>query len=159
MYAIKNNDNHEICHHDFNAKIDYVNQVSHDSYFVEFAPDTTPTYLSFCLFHAATLSLLDVLQSVYSNFVSFFVTNLLTYCQVPVAVFPFFASQNIPIKRSPNAAKLLGDFFGPKDNLGAKKAPGGGPWGPQDTRAHERPLPRPDGWWAHEGHLYHLSAL
>ena len=31
MYAIKNNDNHETCHHDFN---------SHDSYFVEFAPTT-----------------------------------------------------------------------------------------------------------------------
>ena len=31
MYAIKNNDNHETCHHDF-----YFH--SHDSYFVEFAP-------------------------------------------------------------------------------------------------------------------------
>ena len=31
MYAIKNNDNHESCHHDFNFQ-------SHDSYFVEFAP-------------------------------------------------------------------------------------------------------------------------
>ena len=38
MYALKNNDNHEIFHHDFNAQIDYVNQISHDSYFVEFAP-------------------------------------------------------------------------------------------------------------------------
>ena len=33
MYAIKNNDNHETCHHDF-----YFH--SHDSYFVEFAPTT-----------------------------------------------------------------------------------------------------------------------
>ena len=31
MYAIKNNDNHGTCHHDFNFQ-------SHDSYFVEFAP-------------------------------------------------------------------------------------------------------------------------
>ena len=31
MYAIKNNDNHETCHHDFNFH-------SHDSYFVEFVP-------------------------------------------------------------------------------------------------------------------------
>ena len=38
MYAIKNNDNHETCHHDFYFKIDYGNQVWHDSYFVEFAP-------------------------------------------------------------------------------------------------------------------------
>jgi len=33
MYAIKNNDNHETCHHDFYFQ-------SHDSYFVEFAPTT-----------------------------------------------------------------------------------------------------------------------
>ena len=33
MYPIKNNDNHETCHHDFNFQ-------SHDSYFVEFAPTT-----------------------------------------------------------------------------------------------------------------------
>ena len=33
MYAIKNNDNHETCHHDFNFH-------SHDSYFFEFAPTT-----------------------------------------------------------------------------------------------------------------------
>ena len=33
MYAIKNNDNHETCHHDFNFH-------SHDSYFVGFAPTT-----------------------------------------------------------------------------------------------------------------------
>ena len=37
MYAIKNNDNHETCHLDFNFQLDYV---SHDSYFVEFAPTT-----------------------------------------------------------------------------------------------------------------------
>ena len=29
--------------------------------------------------------------------------------------------------------------FGPEDNLGAKEAPGGGPWGPQDTRARQSP--------------------
>ena len=37
MYAIKNNDNHETCHHDFSFQLDYA---SHDSYFVEFAPTT-----------------------------------------------------------------------------------------------------------------------
>ena len=35
MYAIKNNANHETCHHDFNSQLDYA---LHDSYFVEFAP-------------------------------------------------------------------------------------------------------------------------
>ena len=34
-YAIKNNDNHETCHHDFSFQLDYA---SHDNYFVEFAP-------------------------------------------------------------------------------------------------------------------------
>ena len=33
MYAIKNSDNYETCHHDFNFH-------SHDNYFVEFAPTT-----------------------------------------------------------------------------------------------------------------------
>ena len=37
MYAIKNNYNHETCHHDFSFQLDYA---SHDSYFVEFAPTT-----------------------------------------------------------------------------------------------------------------------
>ena len=36
-YAIKNNDNHETCHHDFYFQLDYA---LHDSYFVEFAPTT-----------------------------------------------------------------------------------------------------------------------
>ena len=40
VMTLQNNDNHETCHHDFNAQIDYANQVSHDSYFVEFAPTT-----------------------------------------------------------------------------------------------------------------------
>jgi hypothetical protein len=38
MYAINNNDNQESCHHDFNFQFGYANQVSHGSYFVEFAP-------------------------------------------------------------------------------------------------------------------------
>ena len=39
-YAIKINDNHESCHHDFNVQFDCVNQVSHGSYFFEFTPTT-----------------------------------------------------------------------------------------------------------------------
>src|SRR5918994_1581415 len=37
LYAIKNNDIHETCHHVFNFQLDYA---SHDSYFIEFAPTT-----------------------------------------------------------------------------------------------------------------------
>ena len=40
MYAIKRNDIQETWNHDFNAQIDYVDQVSCDSYFVEFASTT-----------------------------------------------------------------------------------------------------------------------
>ena len=35
LYAIKDNNNHETCHHDFSLQLDYA---SHDNYFVEFAP-------------------------------------------------------------------------------------------------------------------------
>jgi hypothetical protein len=35
IYDINNN---ETCHHDFNIQFGHSNQVSHDSYFVEFAP-------------------------------------------------------------------------------------------------------------------------
>ena len=63
----------------------------------------------------------------------------------------FLVLQNISTKRSPNATKLFGDFFGPEDNLGAKEAPGGGPWGPQDTRVRRRPLARPNGLWGSRG--------
>ena len=38
MYAIKSNNNHETCHHDFSVQLGYVNQVSYNSYFVEFSP-------------------------------------------------------------------------------------------------------------------------
>ena len=40
LYDIKSNDIHETYHHDLNDQIDYVNKVSHDSYFVEFGPTT-----------------------------------------------------------------------------------------------------------------------
>ena len=62
--------------------------------------------------HVVLLSFLDVLQLFYSNFISFFGTNLLIGCPVPVAVFClFFTSQEINIKRSPNTAKLFGDIL------------------------------------------------
>ena len=45
---------------------------------------------------------------------------------MPVVVFcMFFTSQEINIKWSPNAMKLLEDFFGREDIQWAKEAPGG----------------------------------
>ena len=53
-----------------------------------------------------------------SHFISSFGTNLLTWCQVPVAVVcMFFTSQEINIKRSPNATKLHGNFFWTRRNI------------------------------------------
>ena len=50
MYAIKNNYNHETCHHDFNLH-------SHDSYFVEFAP-TIPNDKKFAYVESNKISML-----------------------------------------------------------------------------------------------------
>ena len=50
MYAIKNNDNHETCHLDFNFQ-------SHDSYFLEFAP-TIPNEKNFTYVESRKISML-----------------------------------------------------------------------------------------------------
>ena len=55
MYAIKNNDNHETCHLDFNFQLDYA---SHDSYFVEFAPTTIPNEKKFAYVESNKFSML-----------------------------------------------------------------------------------------------------
>ena len=82
----------------------------------------------------------------YNHFISFFGTNLLTYWQVPVVVFcMFFTSQEINTKRSPNVAKVFGDFFGPEDIQWAEEAPWGAPMGAQPTRARQEAQARPGG--------------
>ena len=53
MYAIKNNVNHETCHHDFNFQLDYA---SHDSYFDEFAP-TIPNEKNFAYVESRKISM------------------------------------------------------------------------------------------------------
>ena len=57
----------------------------------------------------------------------------------------FFTSQEISTKRSPNAAKLFVDFFGPEDIQWAGEAPGGAPRGAQPTRACLGDQAPPDG--------------
>ena len=54
MYAIRNNVNHETCHHDFNFQLDYA---SHDGYFVEFAP-TIPNEKNFAYVESRKISML-----------------------------------------------------------------------------------------------------
>ena len=83
-----------------------------------------------------------ILQSFYI----IFGTNLLTQCQVPVAVFcMFFTSQEINTKRSPNAVKLFVDFFRPKDIQWAGEVPGGAPRGAQPIKACLEAEARPGG--------------
>ena len=55
MYAIKNNDNHETCHLDFNFQLDYA---SHDSYFVEFASTTISNEKKFAYVESSKFSML-----------------------------------------------------------------------------------------------------
>ena len=50
-YALKNNDNNETCHLDFNFQ-------SHDSYFVEFAPTTIPNEKNFVYVESSKNSML-----------------------------------------------------------------------------------------------------
>ena len=54
MYDIKNNVNHETCHHDFNFQLDYA---SHDGYFVEFAP-TIPNEQNLSYVESSKISML-----------------------------------------------------------------------------------------------------
>ena len=53
MYNIKNNDNLEACHHDFNVQLDYA---SHDNYFVKFAP-TIPNEKNFAYVESSKISM------------------------------------------------------------------------------------------------------
>ena len=65
---------------------------------------------------------------------------------MPVVVFcMFFTSQEINTKRSPNAAKLFVDIFGPEDIQWAGEAPGGAPGGAQPTRARLEAQAHPGG--------------
>ena len=60
------------------------------------------------LFHAIIVSILDVLYAIICHYISFFGSNLLTQCPVPVAVFCLFLSfQKIIIKKCPNKKKTL----------------------------------------------------
>lgn len=55
LYAIKNKNKHETCHHDFSYQLDYA---SHDSYFVEFSPTTIPTEKNFAYVESSKFSML-----------------------------------------------------------------------------------------------------
>ena len=89
----------------------------------------------------------------YNHFISFFGSNLLTQCPVPVAVFClFFTSQEINIKQSPNIVKLFGDFVEPEGTQWARAAPGGA------LRGHNPPGRTRPPWRAQMG-CAHLGGL
>ena len=80
---------------------------------------------NFWLFHAVILSLLDVLQWFYNNFISFFGTNLLTRCPVPVVVFCFFYIVGNQYQKESKRDETPGGFFGLEESQWAKGAPEG----------------------------------
>ena len=58
LYSIRNNDNHESCHHDISFQLDYA---SHDSYFVEFAP-TIPNKKNFAYVETSKIYMLVIMR-------------------------------------------------------------------------------------------------
>src|SRR5215216_3903876 len=88
----------------------------------------------FLLFHAVLLSFLDVLQSFYSNFISFSGTNLLTQCLVVVFCF-FYIAGNQYQTESKHRETYCGFFTDQKTSIGPEKHPSGAPRGAQPTRA------------------------
>ena len=82
------------------------------------------------MFHAVILSFLDVLQSFYSNFISFFGTNLLTKCPVPVVVFSCFLHRRKSISnRVQTPRNFLWIFMDQKTPDGPEQHLGGCPEG------------------------------
>ena len=80
--------------------------------------------------HVVLLSFLDVLQSFYSNFISFFGNNLLTQCPVPVVVFACFLHRRKSISNGVQTLQnFLWIFYGPEGRSWALVAPGGCPEG------------------------------
>ena len=79
-------------------------------------------------------------------FYTFFGTNILIQCPVPVPVCcMFFVSQKIHIKRSPNAMKLYGDFLWTRRNMLGP----GCTWGsPEEGTTHQGAPGGPGApWW------------
>ena len=77
--------------------------------------------------HVVILSFLDVLQSFYRHFISFFGTNLLTQCPVPVACFLHRRKSISDGVQMPRQFMMI--FYGPKDRTWAKEVPEGCPEG------------------------------
>ena len=96
--------------------------------------------------HANILSFLDVLQSFYRNFISFFGTILLTQCPVPAAVFRFFyITGNKYQMESKHRETFCGFFMDQKTSNGLEQHLGSAPRGAQPTRARLGAQARPGG--------------
>ena len=92
---------------------------------------------NFLLFHAIILSILDVFIYIYSNYILYFGTDLLTQCLVLVAVFfLFLVLQKIHTKQSPNATKLVDDFFLDKRDPRSFEGSPDDKWGDDRTTGH-----------------------
>ena len=99
------------------------------------------------LFHVVILSILDVLPSFTSNFISFFGTHLFDI--VPSASCHFLLVSyftEYPYQTESKCNEIFWRFFSSqKTTWEPRKCRRGGPQGPQGTRARQRPLARPSG--------------
>ena len=85
---------------------------------------------NFLLFHAVILSFLDVLQSFYSYFISFFGTNLLTYAQCQLLFSACFLHRRKSISNGVQTQRnFLWIFSRPEDTRSAEEVPEGCPEG------------------------------
>ena len=96
--------------------------------------------------HAIILSFLDVLQPFYSNFISFFGTNLLTQCPVLVAIFfVFYVVGNQYQTESKHRETFRRFFMDQNTQDGPEKHLGGAPRGALPTKARLGGQARPGG--------------
>ena len=94
--------------------------------------------------HAVILSFLDVLQSFYSNFISFFGTNLLTQCPVSLLFFACFLHRRKPISNGVQTPRNFLEIFSrPEGTRWARAAPGGVPRGGTTHQGAPRPRGTP----------------
>ena len=98
----------------------------------------------FLLCHAVILAFLDVLQSFYSNFISFFGTNLLTQCQL-LFLLVFYIAGNQYQMESKRSETFWRIFLDQKTPSGPKKYQMG--WPEEDTTRQGAPGPSGAPWW------------
>ena len=110
--------------------------------------DTSPTYLSFLIFHAHIISFVTCFICILLHLFTFSWTNLLTRCPVPVSYFlQFFISEKLHRKYSQNCTgrkspSIFSELHGTKIFVHRdRRRDGGGLWSPHTTWRRGSPPP------------------